>query len=69
MGISEELVKNIEILGLQPMTEEPHVIAIVGNDITFDSRVKKAAMTAANAGYKTTIICYSPTPNLSLIHI
>ena len=43
------------------MTKEPHLVAIVGNDITFDSRVKKAAMTAANAGYKTTIICYSPT--------
>ena len=50
------------------MTKEPHLVAIVGNDITFDSRVKKAAMTAANAGYKTTIICYSPTHQRSEIH-
>ena len=42
------------------MTHKPHLVAIVGNDITFDSRVKKAAVSAANAGYKTTIVCYSP---------
>ena len=42
------------------MTYKPHLVAIVGNDITFDSRVKKAAVSAANAGYKTTIVCYSP---------
>ena len=51
------------------MTKEPHLVAIVGNDITFDSRVKKAAMTAANAGYKTTIICYSPTHNRSEVNL
>ena len=50
------------------MTKEPHLVAIVGNDITFDSRVKKAAMTAVNAGYKTTIICYSPTHNRSEVN-
>ena len=50
------------------MTKEPHLVAIVGNDITFDSRVKKAAMTAANAGYKTTIICYSPTHTRSEVN-
>jgi len=42
------------------MTHKPHLVAIVGNDITFDTRVKKAAVSAANAGYKTTIVCYSP---------
>jgi glycosyltransferase involved in cell wall biosynthesis len=39
----------------------PHVVAIVGNDIATDSRVRKAAATAAAAGYRSTIVCYSPS--------
>lgn len=38
----------------------PHVVGIVGNDITTDSRVKKTAATMAEAGYRSSIVCYTP---------
>lgn len=41
------------------MTSPPHIVAIVGNDITIDSRVKKTAAAAAAAGYRSTIVCYT----------
>ncbi len=40
----------------------PHLVAIVGNDILIDNRVKKAAATAVAAGYKTTLICFTASP-------
>ena len=43
------------------MPKDLHLVAIVGNDIIYDSRVKKAAASATAAGYRTTVICYSPT--------
>ena len=41
------------------MTAAPHIVAIVGNDITIDSRVKKTAAAAAAAGFRSTIVCYT----------
>jgi glycosyltransferase involved in cell wall biosynthesis len=41
------------------MTPPPHIVSIVGNDITIDSRVKKTAASAAAAGYRSSIICYT----------
>lgn len=41
------------------MTPAPHIVAIVGNDITIDSRVKKTAAAASAAGYRSTIVCYT----------
>ncbi len=38
----------------------PHVVGIVGNDIVNDSRVKKTAAAMAAAGYRSTILCYTP---------
>jgi glycosyltransferase involved in cell wall biosynthesis len=38
----------------------PHIVGVVGNDIVNDSRVKKVAATAAAAGYRSTIVCYTP---------
>ena len=43
------------------MSREIHVVGIVGNDITIDSRVKRVAATAAAAGFKSTVICHSPS--------
>ena len=37
----------------------PHVVGVVGNDITNDSRVKKMAASAAAAGFDSTIVCYT----------
>ena len=39
---------------------EIHVVAVVGNDIINDNRVKKAAASSAAAGYRTTLVCYAP---------
>ena len=44
------------------MSEPKHIVAIVGNDITIDSRVKKSAAVAAAAGYRSTIVCYTAEP-------
>lgn len=37
-----------------------HVVAVVGNDIINDNRVKKAAASSAAAGYRTTLVCCAP---------
>jgi glycosyltransferase involved in cell wall biosynthesis len=39
--------------------KRPLLVAIVGNDILIDNRVKKAASTAVAAGYETTLICFT----------
>lgn len=38
----------------------PHIVGVVGNDIINDSRVKKVAASAAAAGFKSSILCYTP---------
>ncbi|MDH3189046.1 MAG: glycosyltransferase family 4 protein, partial [Acidimicrobiia bacterium] len=44
------------------MTESTlHVVGVVGNDIDNDSRVKKVAASAASAGLRSTIVCYTPS--------
>lgn len=49
------------------MTEsQPHVVAVVGNDIISDSRVKKIAASAAAAGFRSTIVCYTPEAEESI---
>jgi len=37
----------------------PHIVSVVGNDIIIDSRVKRVAATAAAAGFRSTLICYT----------
>src|SRR6266508_3883975 len=37
-----------------------HVVMLVANDIRTDTRVKKAAMSAARAGLRVTVVGYSP---------
>ena len=39
---------------------EIHVVAVVGNDIINDNRVKKATASSSAAGYRTTLVCYAP---------
>lgn len=39
---------------------DKHIVSIVGNDITIDSRVKKSAAVAAASGHRSSIICYTP---------
>ena len=39
----------------------PHVVMIVGNDITVDNRVLKMATTMSRAGARVTIVGYSPS--------
>lgn len=49
------------------MTETPHIVGVVGNDIVFDTRIRKVAAAAAAAGFRSTILCYTPgdTPTTS----
>jgi glycosyltransferase involved in cell wall biosynthesis len=41
--------------------DAPHVVMIVGNDVTVDNRVLKTAATLSRAGARVTIVGYSPT--------
>lgn len=38
----------------------PHIVSIVGNDMTIDSRVKRVAAAAAAAGYRSTVVAFAP---------
>ena len=41
--------------------KQPHVVMLVTNDVTGDSRVQKSALAVAEAGYRVTVLGYSPT--------
>ncbi|GIU92156.1 MAG: hypothetical protein KatS3mg011_1062 [Acidimicrobiia bacterium] len=41
------------------MSTRKHVVSIVGNDIDRDARVRKVAATAALAGFRSTVVCYT----------
>lgn len=43
------------------MDDRLHVVGVVGNDVVFDTRIKKVAAAAAAAGYRSTILCYTPS--------
>ncbi len=53
------------------MTQDqiPHVVMIVGNDVTVDQRVKKIALTVALAGPKVTVVGLSTTGERWETHI
>ena len=42
-----------------PFAGSPHVVMLVGNDITVDTRVKKTAASLARLGLKVTVVGYS----------
>ena len=40
----------------------PHILSLVGNDIIADTRVKRVAASAAAAGFRSTLLCYTAEP-------